>query len=203
MRPRPWVALSLSAAAAAVLFSGCSREAPDRREVRHAAKQYLSALARQDVAGVQRLATCVVGMTSVQGGQVLTIGEPRRVTLGTLDSLCAAIAVTHRSADSLWAGVDESKADSLFQVRRRLGYLESVYRNAIRAVDRSHPDTLFSASTALETRTLRVRVRYGGPLVGPSPVDREEILRLLRAPAGRWIAFSMFLTTDDPDPDGV
>ena len=42
-----------------------------------------------------------------------------------------------------------------------------------------------------------------GPLVGPRPVDKEEILRMLRVPGGKWIVFSMFLVADDPAPEMI
>ena len=48
-----------------------------------------------------------------------------------------------------------------------------------------------------------MRVRYAGPIIGPRPVDREMILRLLKAPQGKWIAFSLYTPEDDPKPDGV
>jgi hypothetical protein len=191
------------ALSAALLLAGCARETPEQKGVRLAAKRYLSAITQKDVGALQRMATCVVGMSSIRGGQVLRIGDPRWVTLGALDSLSHAMETAHRTADSLWASAEEGKADSLSQMRQRLGFTSTIYRNAIRAVNASNPDTVFAPATLLETRALRVRIRYAGPLVGPQPVDREEVLRMLRAPSGRWIVFSMFLTADDPDPAGV
>jgi hypothetical protein len=32
-------------------------------------------------------------------------------------------------------------------------------------------------------------------------VDREEIVHLLRAPAGKWIVFSVYLRDEDPTSD--
>ena len=129
--------LLLAAASAIALIVGCSREPHDRREVRIAADRYLTALAHKDLGAIQRSATCVVGMTSVRGGQILRIEEPRTLALGALDSLALAAERAHRSADALWSRVGEADADSLFQVRRRLAYLHSLYRNAIRAVNLS------------------------------------------------------------------
>ena len=48
-----------------------------------------------------------------------------------------------------------------------------------------------------------MRIRYAGSVIGPKPVDREMILRLLKAPSGKWIAFSLYTAEDDPRPDGV
>jgi hypothetical protein len=185
------------------ILAGCAREAPDKHDARIVANRYLAALARKDITAIAKCATCVVAMSTVRGGQVLRIDDPQAVTVGALDSLTLAVARAQKSADSLWQMTEDAQADSLYAARRRLTYSQSVYRNAVRAVRLSHPDTLFASSSAMETRALRVRVRYGGPLVGPKPIDREEILRMLRAPGGRWIVFSMYLTEDDPFPDGV
>ena len=55
----------------------------------------------------------------------------------------------------------------------------------------------------LETRIVHARFRYAGPLVGPRPVDKEEIVRLLRVPGGRWVVFSVYLAEDDPRPEMI
>jgi len=190
-------------AAALLLLGGCAREAPDRREARLAAERYLAALADKDVAALARRATCVVPTASIRGGHILRMETPNRLTNASLDSLAQTAEQAHRAADSLWSRASESNADSLHQLASRWRRVHMIYRNAIRAATLSHPDTMLSGDAPLETREIRVRIRFGGPLVGPKPIDREEILRMLRAPAGTWIAFSLFLPVDDPMPDGV
>jgi hypothetical protein len=162
----------------------------------------MTALAGKDLAEIRNRATCVVAVQSVQGGNVLRIGQLRRLSVGSLDSLARAASLAHERAESLWvqAGGDR---EARFQEMRRTGRLEVTYRNAARAIAVSTSNALTSSSTPLETRALRMRVRYAGPIIGPKPVDREMILRLLKAPQGKWIAFSLYTTEDDPKPDGV
>ncbi len=76
-------------------------------------------------------------------------------------------------------------------------------RNAVRAAQASSPGLVLSRKVLLETRSVRVRIRYAGPLIGPGPVDREEIMRLLRTPGGTWIVFSLYLAIDDPGPETI
>jgi hypothetical protein len=78
-----------------------------------------------------------------------------------------------------------------------------VYRNASRAITLSAPGWVAGADSTVETRVVRARFRYEGPVIGPRPVDREELLRLLRAPGGRWIVFSVFVREDDPAPEMI
>src|SRR5439155_9646965 len=108
-----------------------------------------------------------------------------------------------RSADSSWAKASEANANSLFRRARIRSDQASIYRNAARAVPVSAPGAELGRDTLLEIRTVRARVRYAGPVVGPRPVDKEEILRLLRAPGGKWIIFSKYLVEDDPAPEMI
>jgi hypothetical protein len=193
----------MSLVAALLLASGCARESPEIREVRLAAERYLAALARKDFDEIRDRATCLVPVQAIRGGHVLRIDAPRRVTLATLDSLLSSSAEAHNRADSLWVQAKEGDREALFQASRRVGRLHITYRNAIRAAALSQPDSLHGSATLLDARPLRVRIRYAGALVGPKPVDRELILRLIRAPEGKWIAFSLYTVEDDPRPDGV
>ncbi len=163
----------------------------------------MSALAGKDLAEIRRRATCVVTVQSVQGGNVLKIGPLRRLSISALDSLASAASRDHRTAESLWVSVGSRDRETLFREVRRTGRLEVTYRNAARAIALSSSNTILNSSTPLETRTVRMRVRYAGSVIGPSPVDREMILRLLKAPAGTWVAFSLYTAEDDPRPDGV
>lgn len=184
--------------AAALLLTGCSREAPEVREVRKAAEGYFHALSRRDVKEVQDRSTCIGSV--IMGGRVLAIEPSIRIRMGTLDSLANASTRQHRTADSVWARSNEQTADSLFRLARTVSDRVAVYRNAVRAVPLSAPGKMFASDSTLETRAVRARFRYGGPLVGPKPVDREVLVRLLRAPRGKWIVFSVYLRDEDPSP---
>ena len=120
--------------------------------------------------------------------------------MGALDSLVGASARGQRSADSSWARASDWNADSLFRWARVLSNRAAVYRNAVRAVPVSFPGALVGSDSTLETRVVHARVRYAGPLIGPRPVDKEEILRMLRVRGGKWIVFSKYLVADDPRP---
>jgi len=186
-----------------LILAGCAREDPETREARKAAHDYLRAVSRRDVKEIGERSTCLASTTAFAGGRVLRIDPPRWIRVGALDSLARASMLAQRSADSAWSRASEADADSLFRRARLLADRASVYRNAARAVPVSAPGVVLGRDTALETRSVRVRVRYAGPLVGPRPVDKEEILRLLRAPGGRWIVFSLYLVTDDPAPEMI
>lgn len=191
---------------AAVLVAiavGCARESPEAREVRGAAQRYLAALARHDVKEIGARSTCLTSTTSLVGGRVLAVGPPREIRMATLDSLAKVTMLRQRTADSAWSKADESHADSLFQSARLLSHRASVFRNAARAAQASAPGLALSRGTPLQTRTLRVRIRYAGPLIGPGPVDREETMRLLKVAGGTWIVFSLYLATDDPEPEMI
>lgn len=195
---------ALGAASLALIVAfGCAREPQETREVRFAAERYVRALARKDFDDIRRRATCLVPMQAVQGGNVLRIDPSKRLSLGTLDSLVTVSASEHRQADSLWIHSEGGDREALFDASRRAGRLHITYRNAARAVAASRPDSLHGSDTQLETRAVRMRVRYAGELIGPKPVDREMVLRLLRAPSGAWIAFSLYTVEDDPRPEGV
>ncbi|HKW50363.1 MAG TPA: hypothetical protein VJQ53_01380 [Candidatus Eisenbacteria bacterium] len=185
------------------IVSGCAREPQDVREARLAAERYVTALAGKDLAEIRQRATCVASMQSVQGGNVLRIGDPRRLPVASLDSLTSAAFVAHQRAESLWAQSRGGDKDAQFEAIRRSARLEITYRNALRAIALSSPGVLNDSKTLLEARAIRMRLRYAGAVIGPKPVDREMILRLLRAPAGKWIVFSLYTAEDDPRPDGV
>ena len=162
----------------------------------------MTALARKNFEEIRERSTCLVGVQSIQGGNVLRIDPPRFVLLSSLDSLATTSAASHRKADSLWISGSGDR-EALLEASRRAGRLHITYRNASRAVAASSTEAVHGSSTRLETRAVRMRVRYAGPLVGPKPVDREIVLRMIRAPLGKWIAFSFFTADDDPRPGGV
>jgi hypothetical protein len=184
-----------------LLTAGCSRETPDAREVRRVTREYLAALVRHDVKEAGDRSTCLVTSNSLVGGQVLSIEPARRVRMGIIDSLSRVAASIQRGADSLWAGAGEATADSLFRRARVASLRTAVYRSAARAVTLSAPGSVVARDSTLETRIVHARFRYEGPVIGPRAVDREEIVRLLRAPGGKWIVFSVFVREDDPAPE--
>ena len=187
-------------AALVLLLAGCARESPDVQAVRKASDRYLQALGRNDVGTLRTAATCVVSMNTVSGGKVLSIGPGERARVRALDSLLSVAETARRRADSLWSHASDATADSLHQQLRYLARRYVVYRNAQRAAQASLPESLVTGTTPIELRRVLVRVRFAGELIGPKPVDREEVLRLLRAASGRWIMYSLFLTPDDPIP---
>ena len=191
----------LFALAFALALAGCARETPDVREVRRATQEYLKALERQDLKQIADRSTCLVSTNSFVGGRVLAVESSRWLRMGDLDSLVRAGMTEQRSADSAWAYSGEATADSLFRLTRALSNKASVYRNAARAVPLSAPGAVVARDSLLELRSVRARFRYAGPVIGPRPVDREEIVHLLRAPAGKWIVFSVYLRDEDPTPD--
>ena len=193
----PLVLFGLSIAA------GCAREPQDVHEARLAAERFVAAMAGKDLAELRERATCIVSLQSVQGGNVLRLGPARRVPISLLDSLTSSASATHQRAESLWARPGGGDKDAQFDEVRRAARVEVIYRNALRAIALSSPGVLNDSETLLETRAIRMRIRYAGPVIGPKPVDREMILRLLKAPAGKWIAFSLYAAEDDPQPDGV
>ncbi len=194
-------ALLCAATGLTLLLAGCSREAPDVREVRKAADGYLRALVRGNEKEIADRSSCLASRNSLVGARVLEIEPPLRVRMGTLDSLITVSMVRHRSADSLWAGARDETADSLFRESRRLSFRSVVYRNAVRAIPLSAPGALMASDSTLETRVVRARFRYQNPDAGPQAVDREGIVRMLRAPGGKWIAFSAYIVEDDPAPE--
>jgi len=200
--PNPVRAITCALALTA-LAAGCAREAPEIREVRKAAQEYLRALAKRDVKEIGERSTCVVSANSIVGGTVLGIGPPRKVRMGTLDSLSLVTRFVQRTADSTWAFANDSTADSLFRAARLISNQAAVYRSAVRAVPVSAPGTVVPRDSTVETRSVRTRIRYAGPAIGPQAVDKEEIIRLLRAPGGKWIVFSVYLTDQDPRPEMI
>jgi len=193
----------LALAFAFAFFSGCAREPQEVREARFAAERYVAALAGKDLAEIRQRATCVVSTQSVQGGNVLRVEPLRRLPVSSLDSLAASASAAHERSESLWVQATSGDREAQFEDVRRTARLEITYRNAQRAIALSRPDSLHTSGTIVETRAIRMRIRYAGTVVGPKPVDRGMILRLLRAPSGKWIAFSLYTEEDDPRPDGV
>ena len=196
-------AVALSVAVLAALAGGCSRETPDVKEVRLTAQRYMNALAGKDLEQMNARSTCAVSYQWIRGGNVLQIGQMRRVTLRSIDSLRTVAAKLHHSADSAFVLADDSRSDAAHEEALAKSRLHSMYNSAVLALAKSHPDTLLGSDTVLETRSVRMRVRYSGAPVGRKPADTKQLLRMIRAPGGKWIVFSFFSADEDPSPDGV
>jgi hypothetical protein len=199
-RPNASVRGGAALAAALLLLAGCAREAPDVQDVRQASNRYLKALVRKDVDQVKRSATNLVSMASIVGGRVIQIGPAVGKNVGVLDSLLQTTDRQRARADSLWTHADDADADSLFRRVRLLNRRYVTLRLAQRAAHVSLPESLLTTSLPIQLRRVRVRIRFAGDRVGPKPVDREMILRLLRAGRGDWIVFSLYLPSEDPFP---
>jgi hypothetical protein len=129
---------------------------------------------------------------------VLRVESPRVVPPAALDSLAAAAAAEAGDDSIAFAGATEVDADSLWLRQDAARRRAELYRDALAAASRSAGR--HGANNLLRACRVHVRIRWGGPLVGPQPVDREHILRLLAIPGGPWIVFS--LLPRDRDPSG-
>lgn len=179
--------------------SGCSHLLPEARAARRTIDHYLTALAAHDAHALDDLTTCALSEAAVLGGTVLRLGAVRRIPVDALDSLATSAGAELRACEEAWARATEENADSLWLRRRALERRETLYRNALAAARRSGG----IATTTVDVCRARVRIRWGGPLVGPEPVDREHVVRVLAAPGGRWIVFSSFLRQDDPPGEPI
>ncbi len=130
---------------------------------------------------------------------MLRLGALRRISIGVLDSLATSAGAERRACEEAWTLATEENADSLWLRRRALERREAIYRNAVTAARRSGG----RGTPTVDVCRARVRIRWGGPLVGPEPVDREHVVRVLAAPGGRWVVFSSFLRQDDPSAEPI
>lgn len=187
----------------AVAGAGCAREPGDLRAARLEVGRYLEALSRSDLAELRHGSTCVVPSESIRGATILRADPVLPTTLRSLDSLATEASSRYRAADSVFSRSGEDAADSLFLLSRLLARRTLLYRNALRAVTASGEGVAVRPETAIRTVRMRVRLRFGGPLVGAKPVDREYVLRALAVPRGRWIVFSVNPREDDPRPEPI
>ena len=200
MRSSAGRTLLFTVAVSASALAGCARESPEVREVRKTTNDYVRAIRRQDQKEIADRSTCLFPGQYLAGARILSIEAPRRVRAGAVDSLARSEALAQRTADSIWARASDVTADSLFRLARGISFRASVYRCAARAIQLSSPQSIVSSDSTLESRAVRAQFRYSGEPVGPRPVSRETIVRLLRAPGGRWIVFSVYTKEDDPGP---
>ncbi|HEU4724231.1 MAG TPA: hypothetical protein VFU59_02930, partial [Candidatus Eisenbacteria bacterium] len=119
-----------------------------------------------------------------------------------LDSLVRLYAEAQRLADSLYAAAPDSAADleKRFERGRGLARRAAATRAARRAADLSSRDHPPGADAALTSVRAHVLVRFAGEAVGPDAIERDTIVRLLRAPGGAWIVYAFDLASDAPGP---
>jgi len=165
------------------------------RAARHAAERYLATLAAHDWAAARSLASCHVGGPEFRGATLLRIGVSQSMSTRTLDSLAGAARDEERRAAVELAAADEETADSLGLRADAAARRSRMLGDAVRAAAMSRAGR---ADSVLRVCRVRVRVRWGGPLVGPEPVDREHLLRAVAAGGGPWIVFSMVARDRDP-----
>ena len=152
------------------------------------------------------MATCVVEGAGVLDARLRYVEPPADVNLAALDSLAALYEAAHRVADSLYTAAPDSSPDleSRFDRARSLARRAATTRAAVHAAERSEAGSSVAARdrNRATLRALRAHllVRYGGDAVGPAPVERDTIVRLIRAPGGRWIVYAFDLASDAPGP---
>ncbi|HLQ67277.1 MAG TPA: hypothetical protein VK123_08615 [Candidatus Limnocylindrales bacterium] len=185
--------------------SGCSIETDDARAARRAAERYLAALTAHDAAALHAGGTYAGAVQSVRGATILRLGRVHSISRSALDSLAAGSRDDEKRAETDCSRAVEWDADSLFlrldAMKRRAG----LYRSASRAAERSRMGAPGARAAVAETGAaatlracaVRVRIRWGGPLVGPEAVDREHVLREVAAPGGPWVVFSLEQREDD------
>jgi hypothetical protein len=174
----------------------------EERAARRAAERYLAALSAHDDAALRERATFSAGAVSVRGATLIRAGRIHSISRRSLDSLTADSRDSERRADADWSRAVESDADSLWLRLDAARRLSSICRSASRAAERSAvsggaASAVPNSEATLRFCAMRVRIRWGGPLVGPQPVDREHVLRALAASGGRWIVFSLEQRDDD------
>jgi hypothetical protein len=180
--------------------SGAAPDAGDARAARRAAEGYLAALTAHDDPALRARGTVAIAGGPVRGASLLRVGQVRSISRPALDSLAAASRDDERRAEADWSRAVEWDADSLWLRLQSLRRRASLYRSASLAAGRSRSRAPAVAAPAmLRACAVRVRIRWGGPLVGPEAVDREHVLREVAAPGGPWVVFSLEQRDDDWD----
>lgn len=185
---------------ALILSSGCSVDS-EERAARRAAERYLAALSAHDDAALRERGTCAFETGSIRGATLIRSGRIQPLSRRSLNSLNAVALDRERQGETDWSHAVESDADSLWLRLVAARRLASICRSASLAAARSaragHPAPSPDSAAMLHLWASRVRIRWGGPLVGPQPVDREHVLRALASSGGRWIVFSLEQREDD------
>lgn len=181
-----------------LVHSGCAGVSSDERAARAAAERWLEAAASGDSAEAAKHGVCRMPGSSFQGSTVLRVERVRRLIFATLDSLAGAAGVRARRAAAAFELATEVSAESLWLRRDRADRHAALWRDARRAVAASARGLASGSPDPIRSCRIRVRFRWGGPLVGPVPVDREHVVRLVAARGGPWIVYSWLAPDRDP-----
>ncbi len=194
----------VGAVLAVLIATGCSLDPPDVRDAKTSVRAFATALRLHDAERLRSISSCVVATEGISDARFRYLDPLRRTTVAALDSLAALYSEAQRLADSSYAAAPDSAADleSRFERARSLARRAATTRAARRAADISGAGAGAAASTAATLRSIRahVLVRFAGEAVGPAAIERDTIVRLLRAPGGAWIVYAFDLASDAPAP---
>jgi len=187
---------------AGLIAGGCAPDPPDVREARSTVKEFSSALRRHDGDRLRDMAACIVSTDGIRDARFRHLEPLRTIRAGALDSLLALYTEAHRLADSVYAAAPDSAADleARFERARSLSRRAAATRAARRAAEESRRDAEPDGGVELRTARAHVLVRFAGEAVGPAPIDRDTIVRLVRAPGGAWVVYAFDLASDAPGP---
>lgn len=166
----------------------------DARDARRAAERWLAALEAGDSAVAHAGASCRAPGPAFRGATILRVDPPAWLSRRTLDSTATAVEEEARQAAADLRGAGEETADSLWLRSDAASRRAELCRNALRAAAMSGG----GRDSTLRVCRIRVRIRWGGPLVGPEAVDREHVLRALAVPGGTWVVHSILPRDRDP-----
>ena len=193
-----------------LVAAGCRPEDPAIHDARRALRHFTVALRAQNEAELRALATCVVEAAGVQDARLRHFESLRTIRLASLDSLAIRYGQAQWIADSLYTAAPDSTGDleKRFERTRNLARRAALTRAALRAADQSMAALSAPAKASmpagsnpiLQTIRAHLLVRYAGAAVGPAPIDRDVVVRLLRAPAGPWVVYGYDLASDAPGP---
>lgn len=194
--------VAVLATLAALASSGCRLESPEIREAKEAAKDFANALRTHDAERLRAMASCVVPTDGIQDARFRYLEAPQTVRPAALDSLMLLYGEAQRLADSAYTAAPDSAADleARFDRARSLARRSATTRAARRAVDASRSGEPPAPDAELKSIRAHVLVRFAGKAVGPGAIERDTIVRLLRAPEGTWIVYAFDLASDAPGP---
>lgn len=201
--PFRWrTAIACAAGATFLALSGCSLDPPEVREAKSAARTFASALRLHDADRLQSLSSCVVATEGIADARFRYLEPPLKTSVAALDSLALLYSEGHRMADSSYAAAPDSTADleARFERARNLARRAATTRAARRAADRSSAGLTVPSDATLRSVRAHVLVRFAGEAIGPAPIERDTVVRLLRAPGGSWIVYAFDLASDAPAP---
>ena len=195
-------ALGVGATLAVLIATGCRPDPPEIREARRVAKDFATAIRLHDAAKLRDIASCVVATDGIQDAHVRYLDPPQFIRPAGLDSLILLYAEAQRLADSSYSAAPDAAADleARFERARSLARRAAATRAARRAVDASRGGQTSGAQMEVKSIRAHLLVKFAGGAVGPVPVERDTIVRLLHTPGGSWIVYAFDLASDAPGP---